>query len=212
VLATGYAGAGLVWDGGTSTLPTSRDLVVDKWADIRIAVDGPYWKVYMNERRVANVPRFEMPEAASLNLMMGAYGAENDVYLDDIRVAEGGPRSLYDDLMADGFFSTTGLLFASGSAAIRPESTPTLDAVLELLEDHPDVSLLIEGHTDSEGDDTSNQALSEQRAEAVRRHLAEHGIDAARLESVGHGESQPVADNATPEGMASNRRVVFRQR
>jgi outer membrane protein OmpA-like peptidoglycan-associated protein len=212
VLATGYAGAGLVWDGGTSTLPTSRDLVVDKWADIRIAVDGPYWKVYMNERRVANVPRFEIPEAGSLNLMMGAYAAENDVYLDDIRVAEGGPRSLYDDLMSEGFFSTTGILFASGSAAIRPESTPTLDAVLELLEDHSDVSLLIEGHTDSEGDDASNQTLSEQRADAVRRYLAEHGVDAARLESVGHGESQPVADNATPEGMASNRRVVFRQR
>lgn len=212
VLTTGYKGAGLAWDGGLSTLPTSSDLIHDKWADIRIAVDGPYWKVYMNERRVANVPRFEFPEATSLHLMMGAYAAEDDVYLDDIRVAAGGPRSLYDDLMADGFFSTTGILFASGSAAIRPESTPTLDAVLELLQDHQDVSLIIEGHTDSEGDDASNQALSEQRADAVRRYLAEHGVDAARLESVGHGESQPVADNATPEGMASNRRVVFRQR
>jgi outer membrane protein OmpA-like peptidoglycan-associated protein len=119
---------------------------------------------------------------------------------------------MYDDLMADGFFSTTGILFASGSAAIRPESAPTLDAVLELLEDHQDVSLIIEGHTDSEGDEASNQTLSEQRAEAVRHYLAEHGVDAARLESVGHGESQPVADNASPEGMASNRRVVFRQR
>lgn len=212
VLLTGYQGAGLVWQGGTSTLPTSRDLVVDAWADVRISVDGPYWKVYLNERRVANVPRFDFPEATSLNLMMGTYGAGNDVYIDEIRVAEGGPRSLYDDLVADGFFSTTGILFASGSATIRPESTPTLDAVLELLEDHDDVSFLIEGHTDSQGDDASNQILSEQRADAVKRYLVAKGVGEGRLDVVGLGESQPTADNATPEGMASNRRVVFRRR
>lgn len=212
VVMTGYQGAGLVREAGESTLPTSRELVVDTWADIRVAVDGPYWKVYVNERRVANVPRFEFPDAASLHLMMGVYGTENDVYVDDIRVAEGGPRSLYDDLVANGFFSTTGILFASGSATIRPESTPTLEAVLELLEEHEDVSLLIEGHTDSQGADAANQTLSEQRAAAVRSYLVEHGVDAGRLDTIGYGESQPAADNATPEGMATNRRVVFRRR
>jgi outer membrane protein OmpA-like peptidoglycan-associated protein len=212
VLMSGRQDAGLVWDGGTSTLTTARDLVVDEWADVRISVDGPYWKVYVNEIRVANVPRFEFPEAASLHIMFGVYGAENDVYIDEIRVAEGGPRSLYDDLEADGFISTTGILFASGSATIRPESTPTLNAVLELLEDHEDVSLLIEGHTDSQGADAANQTLSEQRTASVRQYLVDHGIDAARLDVTGHGESQPVADNASPEGMATNRRVVFRRR
>jgi outer membrane protein OmpA-like peptidoglycan-associated protein len=212
VLMSGYSGAGLVWDGGTSTLATTRDLVVDNWADVRISVDGQYWKVYVNERRVANVPRFEFPEAASLHLMVGQYGQENDIYVDEIRVAEGGPRSLYEDLEAEGFVSTTGILFESGSATIRPESTPTLDAVLEMLEEHEDVDLVVEGHTDSEGADAANQALSEQRAASVRRYLADHGIEEGRLDVVGHGESQPVADNATPEGMANNRRVVFRRR
>jgi outer membrane protein OmpA-like peptidoglycan-associated protein len=212
VLMSGRQDAGLVWDGGTSTVTTARDLVVDEWADVRISVDGPYWKVYVNERRVANVPRFEFPEAASLHIMFGVYGAENDVYIDDIRVAEGGPRSLYDDLEADGFISTTGILFASGSATIRPESTPTLNAVLELLEEHEDVDILVEGHTDSQGSDAANLTLSEQRATSVRQYLVDHGIDAARLDVVGHGEGQPVADNASPEGMASNRRVIFRRR
>jgi len=212
VLMSGYSDAGLVWDGGTSTASTTKDLVVDEWADVRIAVDGQYWKVYVNERRVANVPRFAFPEAASLHIMFGVYGAENDIYIDEIRVAEGGPRSLYDDLVAEGFVSTTGILFASGSATIRPESTPTLNAVLEMLEDHEDVNLLIEGHTDSQGADAANQTLSEQRAASVRQYLVDHGIDDSRLDVVGHGESQPVADNATPEGMASNRRVVFRQK
>jgi outer membrane protein OmpA-like peptidoglycan-associated protein len=212
VLMSGYQDAGLVWEAGTSTLTTTRDLVVDEWADVRVSVDGPYWKVYVNERRVANMPRFEFPEAASLHLMFGVYGVENDVYVDEIRVAEGGPRSLYDDLEAEGFISTTGILFASGSATIRPESTPTLEAVLEMLQEHEDVDVLVEGHTDGEGADAANQTLSEQRAASVRQYLVDHGIDEARLDAVGHGESQPVADNATPEGMASNRRVVFRRR
>ena len=211
-IVTGYQGAGLVWDSGDGKSATARDLFVDTWADIRIAVDGPYWKMYVNERRVSNIPRFAIPEAASVYLMFGVYGADNDVYVDEIRVAEGGPRSLYDDLMAEGFVSTTGILFATGSADIEPESTPTLNAVLEMLEEHDDVTLLIEGHTDNQGSDAANQTLSEQRAVAVKAYLLAHGVADGRLDAVGHGESQPAADNATPEGMASNRRVVFRQR
>lgn len=175
-------------------------------------MDGPYWKMYVNERRVANVPRFAFPEASSLNVMIGVYGADNDIYVDDIRVAEGGPRSIYDDLMSEGFFSTTGILFASGSATIRPESTPTLNAVLEMLEEHENLGLLIEGHTDSQGSDADNETLSEQRAVSVKQYLVDHGIEQGRLDTAGHGESQPVAVNATAEGMATNRRVVFRQR
>jgi outer membrane protein OmpA-like peptidoglycan-associated protein len=134
------------------------------------------------------------------------------VYVDDIRVAEGGPRSLYDDLVAKGFISTTGILFESGSATLKPESTPTLNAVLELLGDHDDVALVIEGHTDSQGADSSNQTLSERRAAAVKEYLVGSGVASDRLETKGLGESAPVADNATPEGMATNRRVVFRTR
>jgi outer membrane protein OmpA-like peptidoglycan-associated protein len=212
IMTGNYAGAGLIWDGGSSTMPTTTDLVVDEWADIRISADGPYWKMYVNERRVANVPRFALPEGSSLNVMIGVYGADNDIYVDDIRVAEGGPRSIYDDLMAEGFFSTTGILFASGSATLRPESTPTLNAVLEMLEEHENLGLLIEGHTDSQGSDADNATLSEQRAASVKQYLVDHGIEQGRLDTAGHGKSQPVADNVTAEGMATNRRVVFRQR
>ena len=134
------------------------------------------------------------------------------VFLDDLRIAEGGPRSLYDDLEADGFVSTTGILFDTGSARIKPESTPTLTEVLDMLNAHGDLSLLIEGHTDSDGGDASNQTLSEDRAAAVKAYLVDNGSDAGRLDTAGHGESEPVADNETPEGKAQNRRVVFSKR
>jgi outer membrane protein OmpA-like peptidoglycan-associated protein len=66
----------------------------------------------------------------------------------------------------------------------------------------------IEGHTDADGDDAANQALSEKRAAAVKAFIvSSHGVDASRLEAAGFGESKPVADNATAEGKQQNRRV-----
>ena len=72
---------------------------------------------------------------------------------------------------------------------------------------HNDVDLLISGHTDSQGSAAYNQLLSQKRAQAVVAFMVEHGCDAARLTAVGYGESQAVADNATKEGRAKNRRV-----
>lgn len=193
--------------GGTSS--GNVGLEPNEWMDIDIAVDGPYWKMYANGKRVANVPRYDFPRAEKLHVFMNVY--RYSVFLDDLRIAEGGPRSLYDDLEADGFISTTAIRFDAGSAVLKPESSGILTDVLDMLEDHDDLRLRIEGHTDSDGSDGSNQALSEQRAAAVAAWLTERGIDRGRLETAGFGESQPVADNGTPEGKAENRRSVFRR-
>ncbi len=101
--------------------------------------------------------------------------------------------------------------FATRSARILPESNDLLMAIAQLLRDHPEVLLVsIEGHTDSRDNDYYNKQLSTWRAAAVRRFLIEKGkIEPARLVSVGFGEERPIADNATEEGMAKNRRVEF---
>ena len=72
---------------------------------------------------------------------------------------------------------------------------------------HPGLNLNIEGHTDSIGSDEFNQKLSEQRAEAVRKHLIEQGLPDDNLTAVGFGKSMPVADNSTVAGRQQNRRV-----
>jgi outer membrane protein OmpA-like peptidoglycan-associated protein len=100
-----------------------------------------------------------------------------------------------------------GILFDLDKAVIRPESKPVLDEVLQLLRAEPGWKLTIEGHTDASGLDAHNQALSEQRAAAVKTYLTGAGIDGARLKTAGFGESRPVADNATELGRAQNRRV-----
>ncbi len=84
----------------------------------------------------------------------------------------------------------------------------TINEIVKMMNDHPNLKFRIEGHTDNDGDDAYNQKLSEQRAYAVKSMLVNSGISAARLETKGYGETKPVDDNSTPEGKANNRRVV----
>lgn len=97
--------------------------------------------------------------------------------------------------------------FAIDKADILPDSQPQIDQVLALLREDPSLRLSIDGHTDATGDAAHNQRLSEARAKSVVAALTGQGIEASRLEARGHGQSQPVADNATDEGRAKNRRV-----
>lgn len=99
------------------------------------------------------------------------------------------------------------VLFRTDSADLRPEAIGTLRPLADYLRDNPGVRVAIDGHTDSRGTDEYNQALSERRAESVRAAFDELGVTRARFTVEGHGESMPVASNATPEGMQQNRRV-----
>ncbi|MES2685028.1 MAG: OmpA family protein [Pseudomonadota bacterium] len=100
--------------------------------------------------------------------------------------------------------------FVTGSAALTVGARQSLDKVLEGLRGQPTMSVLIEGHTDSVGSDALNLRLSKQRAASARQYLIEGGIEASRLESIGYGESQPIASNKTKDGRAENRRVEFK--
>ena len=97
--------------------------------------------------------------------------------------------------------------FASGGASLLPEARANLQRVVDFVQKDPSRSVLIEGHTDGSGSANANQVLSQRRAEAVRNALVEEGVDASRLSAAGVGEDRPVADNASDEGRAKNRRV-----
>lgn len=100
--------------------------------------------------------------------------------------------------------------FQYNSATIRPESEQVLDAVLQILRDHPEITKVsVEGHTDSKGPDAYNKALSKRRAASVVKWLTGKGVAAKRLESKGLGEERPIDDNQTEEGRQNNRRVEF---
>ena len=100
--------------------------------------------------------------------------------------------------------------FATGSAKILPASDAILNAVLGVLNTHPELQhIRIEGHTDNVGAAAMNKALSGARAAAVMSWLVKHGVDRARLTSAGYGMERPVDTNETPDGRQNNRRVEF---
>jgi OmpA-OmpF porin, OOP family len=100
------------------------------------------------------------------------------------------------------------VLFDTDKSVIKPEFEGEIQKAVDFLTAHPEAKAVVEGHTDSTASDAYNQGLSERRANSVMSALVAKGIDAGRLSAVGYGEAKPVADNATKEGRAQNRRVV----
>lgn len=110
----------------------------------------------------------------------------------------------------DKIIITEPVYFATNRDKILKQSFEILEAVIKVLKENPQIKLVrIEGHTDDRGKDSYNLELSQRRARAVRKYLMDKGIAPNRLESVGYGEVQPIADNEEEEGRAKNRRVEF---
>ena len=115
-------------------------------------------------------------------------------------------------LLDTGTITTNNIVFASGSSEIDPASKDILAEIGETLTRWPELRVEIGGHTDDTGRASFNQRLSEQRAQAVLDYLLAGfpGIQSAQYSVKGYGEEGPVADNATAEGRAANRRVEFK--
>ena len=90
---------------------------------------------------------------------------------------------------------------------IKSESYSDLNHLVEILNAHKDVSMMVEGHTDNSGAAAYNLSLSQKRADAVKKYLVNKSVAADRLSAKGYGEEKPVADNSTSSGRAKNRRV-----
>src|SRR6202048_5141375 len=113
-------------------------------------------------------------------------------------------QQLFSDLLAKGK-----IRFESGRATIDPDSIGLLDRLVETALRCPTANIEIAGHTDADGEDGFNQALSEKRAQAVMDYLVKAGLPASRFTATGYGSTQPVAGNNTDEGKAQNRRIDF---
>ena len=182
--------------------------VMEGLVPFRIMADGSHVKVFVGERRVANVPNADLRRSRSLHFENSYFAdEENPMLIGPIRVAGGG-LDLYDALERDGRVAVRNILFDTGKADIRPESDEVLTEIGTTLDEHPELSLMIEGHTDDQGEFDFNMQLSADRAAAVKQYLVdEFGIDPGRLRTIGLGQTQPVDTNDTSEGRQQNRRV-----
>ena len=180
-------------------------LPANEWNHVAISFNKRAWKVYFNGIRVVNVPNVLAPPGWLLFQLTNGNG---DTYITNLRIAKGAVP-LYDRMMSDGKFITYGITFDVGKATIKPESMGEINRIVQLMNENPTLKFSVEGHTDSTGNATSNQTLSEQRAQAIVAKLVEMGIAKDRLTAVGKGQNNPISDNSTDEGRAKNRRVEF---
>jgi outer membrane protein OmpA-like peptidoglycan-associated protein len=99
------------------------------------------------------------------------------------------------------------VLFSTGKTELLPGAMTTIEKLASFLAEYPDKTVLVEGHTDNVGSDAYNQDLSERRAISVKNALMQAGVDGARIDTIGLGETQPITDNSTSAGRLKNRRV-----
>ena len=97
--------------------------------------------------------------------------------------------------------------FKSSKATIDDENIEGLKNFAQFLKDNPGYQVIVYGHTDNSGSKELNETLSQDRANAVVDGLVRYGIDKFRFTAIGKGDSEPIADNDTPEGRAQNRRI-----
>ena len=181
---------------------------------ISIAVNKQRFRLWVNEEKHIDIPRI-VPQGAVLKTlkfhMNNFKDGKERVFISNIKVAEGG-LDLRRTLISKGEVSTNGILFDSGSANIQPQSMGIIRQISQVLQQEQGMNLMIEGHTDADGQEDTNLVLSQKRALAVKEALVSvYGIDGSRLQTDGKGETEPVGDNTTPDGKAQNRRVVFKK-
>lgn len=171
-------------------------------------------RAWVNQEKIYDLPKGMPAEALPERLAfeLGSYGGPKEnyrYYISNIKIAEASADTR-SKLITEGKWSTSGILFDVASDRIKPSSYGILKQIAGVLAENPGVRVKIVGHTDSDGEDATNLDLSKRRAEAVKAALStEFGVDAARMQADGQGETKPVADNAKPEGKAQNRRVEF---
>jgi outer membrane protein OmpA-like peptidoglycan-associated protein len=120
------------------------------------------------------------------------------------------PQPKRVEVTADAIVINDKILFEFDKAVIQAASFELMDEITQVVKDNPRIKKIsIEGHTDDDGKASYNKKLSQKRADSVMKYLVEHGIDAARLTAVGHGEDIPLVPNDTDENKEKNRRVEF---
>lgn len=175
---------------------------------ISIWVQKTRLRLYIHGEKIFDIPK-ALAAGRQFNQMRFMLGDKDAPLFSNFRIASAG-ADLRSKLLTEGKIISYGIYFDSGKDIVKPESYGSLKQIATILNENPQVKVKIVGHTDSDGDDASNLALSKKRAEAVKIALTkEFGIDGSRMETDGKGETLPLVPNTNAEGKAKNRRVEF---
>lgn len=187
-----------------------RDVIHGK-NRVSINVNKQRFRFYLNGVKMIDLPRF-MPSASKLKklyIQSRGLGADENIYVRNIRIAEGKP-DVRSKLFAEGKFTTDAIHFDVNSANIKPESYGILKQIADAMKQESSKTIKIIGHTDSDGNDDSNMQLSKERALSVKSALVDDfGVDGSKILTDGKGETDPMYANDSALNKAKNRRVEF---
>jgi len=191
---------------GTAGQDWSEDFR-NKWHHIAIACKNHQLKVYIDQTRTLVVPD---THGDFVSVVFEGIGAQDQpIIFRNVRIASGGEMNMIGKKFTESKIVTHGINFDIDKATIKPESMGTLNMIVQVMKDNPDLKFEVDGHTDNSGTPQHNLTLSQQRADAVKDQLINMGVTASRLSSKGLGDTKPISDNTTIEGKANNRRVEF---
>jgi len=163
-------------------------------------------------KKEAEMAAAEAKEAkAKADAELAAAKAKQEAAAAKLKTAEAAKMAAARDAEVKKSFDAAlkGIQFNSSKSTFKQQSFTLMDNVVSVMQKYPDLKVSIEGHTDSQGGEVANSALSVSRANAVKTYLVSKGVNANRLSTKGMGEYKPVADNNTAAGRAMNRRVEF---
>lgn len=179
-----------------------------QWHHAAMIKKGDQIKCYLDQYRVLVIPACENCAMVAVE-MAGIGGTDHPIVFRNFRLASGGSMNMIGKKFTESKIVTHGITFDVDKSTLKPESMGTLNMIVNVMKNNPDVKFEIDGHTDNTGTSAHNVTLSQARADAVRTQLVSMGIDASRLSTKGFGDTKPISDNGTPAGQANNRRVEF---
>jgi OmpA-OmpF porin, OOP family len=211
----GYSFFKVMSDGGELM---KNDAEISNYNNNQTTAKVQFWRqngrlrMYVNGEKIWDLPN-AFQEATYNNIVFfiqGYHEKKDKYYISNLRLAEAGKDTRHK-LIETGSFTTNEILFDVNKSTIKPTSASVLEELGNALKENPKVKINIIGHTDSDGKETDNQKLSEQRAESVKTYLNKNfGIELSRMTTQGKGESEPIATSNTEEAKKQNRRVEFK--
>lgn len=187
-----------------------KPVIAEKVNHVIIWVQGRRLRIYHQEAKVLDMPTNLYADVKLSRLCFRlSRGASSGSYISNLRITDAAP-DMRSKLITEGKLVSYGIYFDVNKHVVKSESYGTIKEIAKVLTDNPNVKIKIVGHTDSDGDDKSNLDLSKRRSAAVKNVLVkEFNIEAARIETDGKGEGEPVAKNDSVVNKALNRRVEF---
>ncbi len=166
-------------------------------------------RIYHDGQKVIDGPTALAADAKYNRFRLSMWGQTGKNFFSNLKITSAAPDTR-TKLLTDGKLISYGIYFDINKDIVKPESYGALNDIAKVLKDNPTVKIKIVGHTDSDGKPETNLSLSKKRAESVKNSLVSvFGIEAIRIETDGKGQTEPIEDNSTAQGKASNRRVEF---